>query len=434
MSPLKMGGKQVKAVSAEELTSPVGGPRAGAGLRRRPARPGAVAAARAVVDKSASARRRRATTPSSRSPAPPARASPACSTRWSAPTVASVGARRPTTSTAGGGGLGRRGRHRAARLALRGPAPPRGPAPSDATNAGRRGPSTGWCCSTCPTSTPGSSAPHRGRAGARARRRLRLGHRPAEVRRRPAARRLPARPGHPRRRDRGGAQPGRPAHAPRRRPDPRPTWRGSPPRTASPGSRSSPPRPPTGAGVDDLRLRLATAVAAQNAAQHRLARRRLGQRRPLRAGRRRDRARPVRDRSTPTSSTRWPGRRHPDRGRGRRARLPQPGLGPHRLAVHPVGPRPAARPAEAAAPQHPRRGRGEARRHRRRRAHGARPFLAAAADARRPLRGRPGHPAGRRPAARGAAATAGPRPSPMRPPRPGPSWPTPSTRPSSAPR
>ena len=76
---------------------------------------------------------------------------------------------------------------------------------------------------------------------------------------------------------------------------------------------------------------------------------------------------------------------------------------------------------------------GEARRHRGGRAHRARALLAPAAHPRRPVRGRAGHPPARRPGRRRAAHRRGPRPSPTRRPRPAPSSATPSTRRSSAP-
>ena len=69
--------------------------------------------------------------------------------------LAQIGARRPTTVDTDGGGVGRRPRRAAARLA-RGPASARASAPSVRRPTSRPGHSTASCCSTCPTSTPGS--------------------------------------------------------------------------------------------------------------------------------------------------------------------------------------------------------------------------------------------------------------------------------------
>jgi GTP-binding protein EngB required for normal cell division len=95
-----------------------------------------------------------------------------------------------------------------------------------------------------------------------------------------------------------------------------------------------------GTGLEELHVRLATAVAAQNAAQHRLLADVSASAGTLRHGRRRARRRPV------------TGGRHPHRGGRGRARLPQPVVGSHRLAVHPVGEGAASRPDEAVAAEH----------------------------------------------------------------------------------
>ena len=340
---------------------------------------------------------------------PPARASPACSTPWSA----RRGGRRRAPAhdlTPGGGGLGRRGRHRAARLALGGAAPPRGPArPGRCDQRATPWNLDGLVLLDLPDfDSRVDRAPGRVRAGARARRRLRLGHRPAEVRRRPAARRLPARPVDPRRRHGRGAQPGRPpgrarprarsaATSPRlaaRRRHPRRPGHHRPPPPPAPGSTTSgcgspppwlPRTPPSTACWPTCRP-----VQARCAAES-----------------------PPPSRPCPSTvddelvDALVAGGRHPHgRGRGR-ARLPQPGLGPHRVAVHPLGASPASRPDEAAAAQHARRRGGEARRHRRRRAHRARPVVPPAAHPRSPLGGGAGHPTGRRPGRRGAAQPLG---------------------------
>ena len=195
MSPLKMGSKQVKAVSAEELTARSRGPRAGGGQPAvRELDPAAVAPPGPWSTRSASGSPRPATTPSSRSPAPRGRASPACSTHWSAPTVAVVGARRPDDLAARGRGLGRRGRHRAARLAVGVAAPPRGRRRRDRRDPGHAlDPRRAGAARPARLRLAGGRPPRGVRAGARARGRVRVGHRPAEVRRRAAARRLPAR-------------------------------------------------------------------------------------------------------------------------------------------------------------------------------------------------------------------------------------------------
>ena len=170
-----------------------GGERAG---RRPRSRPRAGSSRR-----SRSAPRSSGATPSSRWPAPPAAASPRCSTRWSA--------RRSRPS--GRGGPRRRPRPRRSGGASR-------PASCSTGSAWRPGTSSmtpldgsrregawarldGLVLLDLPDfDSRESRPPDRGRAGARARRRVRLGDRPAEVRRRPAARRL-------RRRARTGTRP-----------------------------------------------------------------------------------------------------------------------------------------------------------------------------------------------------------------------------------
>ena len=154
-------------------------------------------------------------------------------------------------------------------------------------------------------------------------------------------------------------------------------------------------------------------------------------------GRRRQRAARWRDASTPSWSTRCPAPPAcPTVVEAVERDYRQAGLGAHRVAVHPLGARPAARPAAAAAPQRrPRRGgRRSSGRHRR--------ATCAPCSAARRCR-RPPRPPGPRsswppagsgtgpgracpPVGRGGGATP--------PPRPVRSWPTPSTGRSSAPR
>ena len=196
MSPLRMGATRVAPVRSR--TSAAGARRSA--RRWTPARASwtrhSVPGPGRSWPVSGSGRRSPVGTPWSRWPAPPGAGSPACSTTWSAPTSprsAPAGPRRP-----------RRRRPCGA------PSPPPscwtgspwGPGTTSVRGRSRRGsPWTGWCCSTCPTSTPAAArAPGRGRPGAGARRRLRVGDRPAEVRRRPAAPRLPGRPDRARRR------------------------------------------------------------------------------------------------------------------------------------------------------------------------------------------------------------------------------------------
>ena len=87
---------------------------------------------------------------------------------------------------------------------------------------------------------------------------------------------------------------------------------------------------------------------------------------------------------------------------GRRARLPDGGRRQHRLAVHPVGAAPASTTTAPAAPRRTRHP-GD----RLRRALGARPLVAAAAEPGRPCRRRPRHPPAGRPGERVAAAPLG---------------------------
>ena len=159
MSPLKMGSRQVKARQ-----------RRGAGRRGRSALAGCPGRRRATSSTRRAADGRAPVVAQGQRSAPRSRGDHTVvalagatgsgkSSLFNAlvgADVATVGARRPTTSTPDGGRLGRRGRHRAARLARGRRAPPRGPPRGVATTAPAtsRGTSTGWCCSTCPTSTP----------------------------------------------------------------------------------------------------------------------------------------------------------------------------------------------------------------------------------------------------------------------------------------
>ena len=91
-----------------------------------------------------------ASTPWSRSPARPAAASRRCSTCCPGTSLA-VGVRRPTTSKAYASVWGSEGARRwCSGSACRGGRPPGGTGPDCARRAAS---STGWCCSTCPTTT-----------------------------------------------------------------------------------------------------------------------------------------------------------------------------------------------------------------------------------------------------------------------------------------
>ena len=157
MSPLMMGSKQVKAVSAEELSDPVGSPRAGPGVRRGRARP-----AGCRVGAGGRRQDRRADLEGGQPHRGRARG---CDRLGQVQPLQRAGRgrrgrrrRSPAHDLAAGGrGLGRRGRHRAARLAVGRAAPPRDAARQRRRPTRRPGPSTAWSCSTCPTSTRGSS-------------------------------------------------------------------------------------------------------------------------------------------------------------------------------------------------------------------------------------------------------------------------------------
>ena len=206
--------------------------------------------------------RRSATPPSSRWPAPPAAASPPCSTRCRGGEISTPGVRRPTTGVAHATVWGERRRRPAARLA--GGAPP---APARArAGAGRAGPAR----PARPRQRP-AGAPPGGRPAGGAGRRPGLGARPGEVRRRRGARPLPGAAGRARRRAARRPQPGRPARRrggaglPGRPARPaRPRGAGRRPRCWRCLGRAPVP------GVAELRGELAHRVAARRAATDRL--------------------------------------------------------------------------------------------------------------------------------------------------------------------
>ena len=199
MSPLKMGARPAAGVGRRASVAAVAALgealETGAASSTRRWRPRRGGSSTRIGERTRSP----ATTPSSRSPGAPAAGSPACSTTWS-------GRRRdgrgppPDDLDPDGGRVGRRmppprcstGSRSAARHHV-------GARDRRRTGSGLRRPGA---ARPARLRLAGAGAPPRGRPGARARRRVRLGDRPPEVRRRPAARRVLAAARRARRRDR----------------------------------------------------------------------------------------------------------------------------------------------------------------------------------------------------------------------------------------